>query len=455
MIKIIRKYRITLIALLLAVISSFVYCATTLLRTHDIANETQAVVRTYEVTNNSIDYQSILDEFENSKLETIDSLTTFEGYKTIDLSQLDGFDLVSDTDIEETQASVKYNFSYDSETNIVTLSAELVDGLGEIQIDTITGAAFINEDGEIDAVMNVDGEGILLSEMQNAGMIENCGWFSRLIRKVVKVVVVAVTVAAVVATAAAVIVATAGSAAPALVAAGVGLVSSGVTTSVAAGAAIAAGATAAAITAGIGVGIAVGETIVEETGGFMTINNTYKIGQEKVDKSTKDLVQTISGTATFTSLRKMSRAYHIAFVVTQKFTENNKSYSVGDLYISKKTFTFGEAYAILCGAGLVNSINKLTNNVDIINTVNTVLSKNVFTDFVEQIKGYHKNGYLGKKAIGIYANSALAATTLAAVTGAWIKDGDTALYAYGGDGGYYHFHDLQRTIHIWYGDKIA
>lgn len=263
MIKIIRKYKITFIALLLAVISSFVYCATTLLRTHDIANETQAVVRTYEVTNNSIDYQSILDEFENSKLETIDSLTTFEGYKTIDLSQLDGFDLVSDTDIEETQASVKYNFSYDSETNIVTLSAELVDELGEIQIDTITGAAFINEDGEIDAVMNVDGEGILLSEMQNAGMIENCGWFSRLIRKVVRVVVVAVTVAAVVATAAAVIVATAGSAAPALVAAGVGLVSSGVTTSVAAGAAIAAGATAAAITAGIGVGIAVGETITE------------------------------------------------------------------------------------------------------------------------------------------------------------------------------------------------
>ena len=33
--------------------------------------------------------------------------------------------------------------------------------------------------------MNIDGEGILLSEMRDAGMIQNCGWFSRLIKAII------------------------------------------------------------------------------------------------------------------------------------------------------------------------------------------------------------------------------------------------------------------------------
>ena len=57
--------------------------------------------------------------------------------------------------------------------------------------------------------------------------------------------------------------------------------------------------------------------------------------------------------------------------------------------------------------------------------------------------------------MGIYADSVEAAATLAVVTCAWIKGGGTELYAYGGSGGYYHFHDIGRKIHIWYGNKIA
>lgn len=40
---------------------------------------TPAVIRTIEVTTNPIDYQDVLDEFEDGKLETSGSLTTFEG----------------------------------------------------------------------------------------------------------------------------------------------------------------------------------------------------------------------------------------------------------------------------------------------------------------------------------------------------------------------------------------
>lgn len=77
---------------------------------------------------------------------------------------------------------------------------------GEIEVETISGYAFINETGEIDALMDVDGEFILISEMQDAGLIQNCGWFSNLFKKIVVAVVTVVVVAAVAAT----IVATAG-----------------------------------------------------------------------------------------------------------------------------------------------------------------------------------------------------------------------------------------------------
>ena len=45
--------------------------------------------------------------------------------------------------------------------------------------------------------MNVDGELILLSELSDKGMIENCGWFSKVLKKVAVAVVATVAVAAV------------------------------------------------------------------------------------------------------------------------------------------------------------------------------------------------------------------------------------------------------------------
>ena len=274
MVKTIKKSKMILISILLVIVCGFVYCTTDFLHIKQ-TKESQTMVRNIEINKNEIDYQSILDEFENSKLETEGTLTSFVGYKSLNLAELDGFDLVSDSDIENTEVSVKYNFSYDKESNIVTLSAELQDELGEIYVDTLTGAAFINEDGEIDAVMNVDGEGILLSEMQDAGMIQNCGWFSRLIKKVVKIAVIAVTIAAVAVATAAVVVATAGAAAPALVAAGVGIT------------------TSAATTAGLAVGIAAG-TLFAATIGMSAIKAGTAVAETIAD-SVEKVIDKVSG----------------------------------------------------------------------------------------------------------------------------------------------------------------
>ena len=74
-----------------------------------------------ELSQQTIDYQCILNRFENGKLETVESLTTFEGYQTISLTDLEGIDNLSETDIENNEGmTVKYNFSYDSETNVVS-----------------------------------------------------------------------------------------------------------------------------------------------------------------------------------------------------------------------------------------------------------------------------------------------------------------------------------------------
>lgn len=407
----------------------------------------QTRTTTIEISRQEIDYQSLLDEFDDGKLEQQGSLTTFEGYKSLNLADLEGIDLTSDSTLSEnSEVNVKYNFSYDKETNIVTLSAELKDEFGEIQIDTLTGAAFINDYGEIDAVMNVDGEGILLSEMQDAGMIANCGWFSRLIKKIVKVVVVAVAVGIAVAA----VVATAGAAAPAVVAAGVGAIGTGASV---AGTAIAAGATAAAVTAGVGLGVAAGEAIVEAQDGSITIGNTYKIGKEEVDKNNLELFKKVAETATLAGLREYSRVYHIAFVVSQKFTEGDVGYNVGDLYISTASLTFDEALAVLHYAEIINSLEKFTSNNEIIELIKNVDFDSI-TTILNTIKGYKSKGYFGKKAVGIYADSLEAAGVLAYTVGAFVKDKAIGFAAYGGEGGYYHFHDLKHLIHIWYGGKI-
>lgn len=159
-------------------------------------------VRTIEIAQSEIDHQSILNSFEEAELYAEDNTTYFTGYQTLAAEMFENFDNVSETDLAEIEGSrIKYHFSYNTEANIVTISAELQNEANEIIVDEISGVGFINSDGNVDAVMNVDGESILLSDMQNVGMIENCGWLSRLIKAATVTVVTAAVVTVVVATA--------------------------------------------------------------------------------------------------------------------------------------------------------------------------------------------------------------------------------------------------------------
>ena len=169
-------------SLILAVLCAFIYCTDNYRITKA---STEAITRNIEVSQKEIDYQSIFDEFEDGKLETVDSITTFEGVKTFDLADFEELDLVAVSETGETpKLQVKYNYAYDSETNIITLTANLIGDDGEPLIDTMIGMAFVNEQGKLDAVFDCDGEYILLSELKDADMIENCGWFKNAWKKV-------------------------------------------------------------------------------------------------------------------------------------------------------------------------------------------------------------------------------------------------------------------------------
>lgn len=186
MIKRIKKWHIALVSVFLVLISSGI-CFFTYYQKPD--NHKENIIRTIEVGNNIIDCQNIFNSFEEPKLEVVENITTFEGIKTFNLKDFDELDLVSDGDIDQAvEMKVKYSYFYDSETNIITLTAKLVDEEGTEIIDTMMGVAFVNDEGNLDAVFDCDGECILLSEIQDLEQIQNCGWFKKALKKVAKAV---------------------------------------------------------------------------------------------------------------------------------------------------------------------------------------------------------------------------------------------------------------------------
>jgi len=122
-------------------------------------------VRTLALTERQLDLSSILDGFEDVSIVTEGGVCAFSGSKTFE------------TEDDTFPSTVKYNCSYDGENNIVTMSAVIYLPNGEIEENVIYGVGFTNEDGELDAVMNLgDGDIMTLSQMRDLGLIANVGW---------------------------------------------------------------------------------------------------------------------------------------------------------------------------------------------------------------------------------------------------------------------------------------
>lgn len=180
----IKKRNFIFVSLVLAIICGLAYCLPTFINSKQIS-QTANVTRTIEVNQNEIDFQASFEQFENAVLEANEKVTTFEGTKKFNLLDFCEIDLVSELDADTTaEIEVKYHYNYDAEANVITLTATLIDEDGNVIIDSMSGVPFVDENGNLDCVFDCDGDYILLSELQDAGMIENCGWFKKLCKKV-------------------------------------------------------------------------------------------------------------------------------------------------------------------------------------------------------------------------------------------------------------------------------
>lgn len=189
------KFLISIIAIMLSCVIMF----TTIAVYNNTINSSvvSASVRTVELSQTGVEAQSILEKYEDSTFTIVGQKATFTGYQTLDSSLLSEIDEINEMDIEAlNQCKVKYEYTYNAANNIVTISAVMHNEYGDIIMDELSGLAFWDENGEIDAIISIDeSENILLSDLIDKSNIENIGWLSRLFKAVVVAVVVTVAVA--------------------------------------------------------------------------------------------------------------------------------------------------------------------------------------------------------------------------------------------------------------------
>ncbi len=220
------KWLISIISIMLSCVLVF-----TIVMAHHTKNMVliEPNTRMIALDNSTVDYASFFSEFEDAELEIDESNNAikFSGTKTIEAELFKGIDLISLAG-DECGVDVRYTFDYNADENEFHLSVIANIENGEI-IDDWLGVPFVNENNEIDIAFATDDGVIFLSELEDSGVLENCGWLSWLWKAAVAVAVVAAIVAVVVV------------AAPAVAAA-----ATSVGTAVAVGGGVAAGATATA-----------------------------------------------------------------------------------------------------------------------------------------------------------------------------------------------------------------
>lgn len=135
--------------------------------------------RDLELVEQDIKISSDFNAFDSYNLEISDCKADFVGYDTMKLSDLYELDLVSDSKIDG-EVLIKYSCFYDYENGIVTLNVKMVDGEKATILDTVYGAVIMDEELNFDVAFDCEGETLLLSELEEAGVLDNCGFWSKL-----------------------------------------------------------------------------------------------------------------------------------------------------------------------------------------------------------------------------------------------------------------------------------
>ncbi len=138
-----------------------------------------APVRDVELSCQSLEVDSSFKEFEDYELQIDEQCVNFIGYNDISLSDLEELDLISSDDISD-NTTTKYTCMYDYENGIVSLRVSLVSNEEISIIDTMHGVIIMDEEENFDVVFDCEGATLLLSELEESGVLENCGFWSKL-----------------------------------------------------------------------------------------------------------------------------------------------------------------------------------------------------------------------------------------------------------------------------------
>ena len=144
----------------------------------------QTPVRDVEITSSQINSETCYKEFDYYQYDLVDEKVVFNGYNTINISDLYDLDLVSNNNIDDSTITTKYICNYDYLNGVVSLSIALVEDEDLEILDTIYGVICMNENLEFDVSFDVEGEIVLLSELSNIEIVENCGFFKKVVKKV-------------------------------------------------------------------------------------------------------------------------------------------------------------------------------------------------------------------------------------------------------------------------------
>lgn len=398
-----------------------------------------ASTRTVELNGNTVDYATFFNEFENAELviDEENNALKFSGTKKLDADLFNELDLIGLTNYND-GIDVRYIFDYNADTNEFYLTVVADTENGEI-IDNWFGVPFTTESGEIDISFATDDGIIYLSELEESGILENCGWFSKILKKV--------AIAAVIVAAVAVVVAVAVVAAPAIAAA-----ATTVATAVSVGggaAALTAGTATAAVAAAAAAGSAAMATTAFALATTTAAVATAIAAGAYVADRTLQLVDDLSFINPLKDIRELAESIVKDIKNLTKLRVYQFAYlSKAGLVILPTKLNYLEAYAVLIATGFVNYSATGALTVDLQNfvlptslatLVNTIKSKSI------------KAGY-----VGIYTATESDAAKLAYAAGGFFR-GEMQSEIHDktiGSGYYFHFHDFTHSIHVWYGTAV-
>ena len=162
-------------------------------------NYNKPVIRNIELTHKEVDYHSFFNDLKDQEINLDRSKNTIEykATKELDANLFNEIDFVNYAP-NKNKVEFDYQMKYDANENKFNLSISAKTNKGKV-IDNWEGTPFVKENKDIDIVFATDNGLIYLSDLEEKGLINNCGWFSKLFRKIAKVAIVVAAVATVVA----------------------------------------------------------------------------------------------------------------------------------------------------------------------------------------------------------------------------------------------------------------